>query len=64
MEEFVSYGSYWKRGDATAEPCFACGELIMSNSYSLFFRINEKEVDANRHLCESCYETLKNEDGI
>lgn len=59
MEPLVKIETLWVQEDATGEPCFNCGELIYSKTNALYIRINDKTIDTDTRVCDSCFDLIK-----
>ncbi len=50
----------WGEMPTDLSNCFACGDLIVSNMFQVFFFINNvlDEKPSNLKVCKSCYQCL------
>lgn len=65
MSAIVEIERLWEVGDANAEPCKMCEELIYSKTYTFFIVIDGKrKLDCGICVCNSCYEILKENNAL
>lgn len=52
----------WREVPCTADPCIACGEMILGKQYQLFTIIGSRTTPMEQVACASCYVEIEKEE--
>lgn len=64
MDPIVTIEIKWVKEPPTGEFCIVCKEHIFSNTNVLYIVVNDKFIKACSVVCDSCFELLKDNNGL